>query len=235
MRQKLFAFGVGIVLGALLVSGTVGAVNSITGSRLTLPFLNIIGSGTAAAPSLSLGETDTGLHLSGADTLGLTADGTLIANVYGGSGAAGAGLYLPSDTGRVVFGVSSDTKIERSAANTLTTGIWASLKPTQTIAGTGAITTCKGHTILVTSAGTATLPAATTIGQACSVVSTTAAVVSVDPASTSDTVILNGTALTAGNKATSDGTDEAALYCENTVANTWRCRTTFGIFVDGGA
>lgn len=117
-----------------------------------------------------------------------------------------------------------------------TPGIVNGLVPVQTINGTGAITACAGHSIVVTSAGTVTLPDSATVGQRCTILSTTAAVVSVDVASASFTMVLNGTALTAGNKATSDGTDETELTCEMQVANTWRCKTSspVGAHVDGG-
>ncbi len=148
-----------------------------------------------------------------------------------------AGAVISWDGGDVVITPSTNT-LTLSGASTgyvFSTGPVSSLVPLETIAGTGSITSCMGHTILVTAAGTATLPAGTTLGQRCTVVSTTAAIVSIDVASASDTMILNGMALTAGFKATSDGTDEATLYCENNATNVWRCRTIHGLHSDGGA
>ncbi|MFH2071930.1 MAG: hypothetical protein ABIJ75_03655 [Actinomycetota bacterium] len=232
------------ILGRLanLPSGTVIAYDSsdvtITHSANTLTLAGgvlVLPSGTAAAPPLGVGQADAGLHSPGANRLAFGTAGTG-GGLLDGTGVAvkSTGLigFLDSDT---LASGSVDSSFTRSAAGHITTGTFSSLRPVQTIAGTGAITACKGHTVNVTAAGTATLPSGATVGQNCSVVSTTAAVVSIDVASGSDTMILNGTALTAGYKATSDGTDEATLYCEVSVANTWRCRTTLGIHTDGGA
>lgn len=213
----------------LTLSPSSSGIASLNKGKLIIP------AGTSGAPSLAVSETDVGLYNGGTDTLSVAANNVNVVNFYGGSGAVGPGLYLPSDTGIIAFGATYDATIQRNAANSLTTGIFANLKPVQNIAGTGSITTCAGHIVNVTAAGTATLPAGTTVGQNCSIVSTTAAVVSVDVASASDTMILDGTALTAGYKATSDGSDEWTLYCTTSVANTWRCRTVLGVSVDGGA
>ena len=164
--------------------------------------------------------------------LTLTGGDITVPNLY--VGAAGK---IDFGSGDVTVTVSTNT-LTLSGASTgyvFSTGPVSSLVPLETIAGTGSITSCMGHTILVTAAGTATLPAGTTLGQRCTVVSTTAAIVSTDVASASDTMILNGTPLTAGFKATSDGTDEATLYCENNATNVWRCRTIHGLHSDGGA
>jgi hypothetical protein len=103
--------------------------------------------------------------------------------------------------------------------------------------GAGADTTesVRNGYIRVTAAATRTLPAGTIVGQTVNYVSTTAAVVSVDVASGSDYIILNGTALAAGFKATSDGTVGAMLTCVNDVANYWRCQAVQGVWSDGGA
>jgi hypothetical protein len=103
-------------------------------------------------------------------------------------------------------------------------------------AGTASLTAAEvtNTFVRVTATGTETLPAATTLGQAVTVVSTTAAVVSVDVASVSDYIILDGTTLTAGNKATSDGTTNATLSCINEITNYWRCYSIAGAWTDGG-
>jgi hypothetical protein len=102
-------------------------------------------------------------------------------------------------------------------------------------AGAFAVGTVNNSLYRITAAGTTVLPPGTTVGQTVTVVSTTAAVVSVDVDSGSDYIILNGVALAAGNKATSDGTIGAMLSCINEVANYWRCQAGQSVWSDGGS
>lgn len=118
----------------------------------------------------------------------------------------------------------------RGTPNPLAFRVWV-----QTLAGAGTVTLCEGHLIRVTAAGTVVLPAGAAVGQSCAVVATAANVVSVDVASVADTMTLNGTALAAGNRATSDGTAGAELACVADLANSWRCRAVLATWVDGGA
>ncbi len=150
-----------------------------------------------------------------------------------------AGAVISWDIGDVTITPSTDT-LTFSGASTgyvFNTGPTSTLIPYQAINGTGTITSCMGHVIRVTAAGTVTLPAATTLGQNCRVVSTTAAVISVDPASSSDAITMdqNAAAWAGGNKATSDGTIRAQIYCHNPTANSWMCNSILGVFSDGGA
>jgi hypothetical protein len=168
-------------------------------------------------------------------TAGTTPNTTgLIATITSGSTVtvddtglvAGAAAPSGGTSGQIVAG--SGTLVIGSPVSTLL--------PYQAIAGTGAITACAGHVIRVTATGTVTLPAATTLGQNCLIVSTTAAVISVDPASAADAITLDqSAALAGGNKATSDGTIRAQLFCHNPVANSWTCNTVMGVWSDGGA
>jgi hypothetical protein len=110
--------------------------------------------------------------------------------------------------------------------------------PTKTItvsgSGSDAASALQNSFIRITSAGTRTLPAAVP-GLAATYRSTTAAVFSLDPASTSDYIILNGNTLAGGNKITSDGTIGATvtLVCE--IVNYWVAYPNLGVFSDGGA
>lgn len=219
------SFLVGVLAGLVAVC----LVGWSAGGGLDYSWLTTLPSGTAAAPSVGIRASNTGLYSSAANTLDLTINGTQ-AHQW-----TSAGYGIKSDSATLYLGTAFDATIARAAAGSMTTDIWASLRPTQTIAGTGSITACKGHFILVSSAGTATLPAGTTVGQACTITSTTAAAVSVDVASASDTMILNGVALTAGNKASNDSSDESELYCLTRAANTWQCRSILGVWSDGGA
>jgi hypothetical protein len=50
-----------------------------------------------------------------------------------------------------------------------------------------------------------------------------------------DVIVLNGTALTAGYKATTDGTINAEVYVECRVAGKYHIISIIGLAVDGGA
>lgn len=151
--------------------------------------------------------------LKGPDATGAGPTGGATLNLQGGA-PAGAGAYGPV----------------RVINSTLSARIGI-----QTLAGAGTVTLCEGHLVRVTAAGVVVLPSAATTGQHCAVVSTAANVVSVDVASVADTMTLNGTALAAGNRATSDGTAGAELACVADLANSWRCRAVLATWVDGGA
>ncbi len=88
--------------------------------------------------------------------------------------------------------------------------------------------------IQVTGAGTISLPTAAA-GYAALIVSTTAAAVSVDVKTGTDVIILDGTALAAGNKASSNASDEATLYVCCFAAGTYRAYSVQGVWSDGGA
>jgi len=91
-----------------------------------------------------------------------------------------------------------------------------------------------GQTHVVTGAYTLSLPTAA-IGYNARFFASTAAAYSIDVVTGTDIIVLNGTALTAGYKATSDGTIAAAIYCECIVAGKYICTATQGLFIDGGA
>jgi hypothetical protein len=92
-----------------------------------------------------------------------------------------------------------------------------------------------GQTALVTGAYIASLPTAV-IGRNVEVMATTATVFSVDVVTGTDVIYLNGTALAAGNKATSDGTIRASIRCKCVVTGYYECKSTgVGLFIDGGA
>lgn len=92
----------------------------------------------------------------------------------------------------------------------------------------------KGQTHVVTGAYTLSLPTAVVGYHACFMAST-AAVFSIDVVTGTDVLVLNGNALTAGNKATSDGAIYSECYVECNVAGKYIITSTQGIFVDGGA
>lgn len=87
---------------------------------------------------------------------------------------------------------------------------------------------------LVTGAYVLSLPTAA-VGYHGRFQATTAAVFSLDLTTGTDVIVLNGTALAAGNKATSDGTiyNEMEVVCR--VAGTYIVRSLQGLAIDGGA
>lgn len=152
--------------------------------------------------------------------------------------------YLPS--GGVIDFNAADVTITHSA-NTLTfagasAGYVFNGGPTLTLASvvtkstTGNVSAAEmSRTLIqVTGAATISLPTAAP-GYEALIVSTTAAAVSVDVVTGTDVIILDGTALTAGNKITSDSSDEASVYVCATAAGVYRAYTVQGVWVDGGA
>lgn len=90
-----------------------------------------------------------------------------------------------------------------------------------------------GQAHVVTGAYTLSLPTAA-LGLNARFFASTAAAYSIDLVTGTDIIVLNGTALTAGYKATSDGTIDAAIYCECIVTGKYICTATQGLFIDGG-
>jgi hypothetical protein len=93
------------------ITGNVGSFTTITGGTVTLTS-GVFASGTAAAPSVSIGTTDNGLYSPGADQVAVATNGTgrlfvdASGNVQIGSSFAG-------------FGNGSGVEIERSTTSTL--------------------------------------------------------------------------------------------------------------------
>lgn len=105
-----------------------------------------------------------------------------------------------------------------------------------TQSATGNITEAqmKGQTHVVTGAYTLSLPTAV-VGYRARFIASTAAAFSIDVVTGTDVIVLNGTALTAGNKATTDGTINAEVYVECRVAGKYHIISIIGLAVDGGA
>lgn len=91
----------------------------------------------------------------------------------------------------------------------------------------------KGQTHLVTGAYTVSLPTAA-VGYKAKFRATTAAVYSLDVVTGTDVIRLNGTALTAGYKVTSDGTINNTIECECSQAGYYDCNSLVGVATDGG-
>lgn len=108
--------------------------------------------------------------------------------------------------------------------------------PIITQGATGNVTAAqmKGQTHVVTGAYTLSLPTAV-VGYRATFYASTAAVFGIDVVTGTDGIILNGTALTAGYKAVSDGTINAECYVECRVTGKYTLTAVQGIFVDGGA
>lgn len=111
------------------------------------------------------------------------------------------------------------------------------VKPTVTSHGASeSITaaTMYGNMHLVTGAYTLTFPALV-VGMSGRIRATTAAVYSLDLTTGTDIIILNGTALTAGYKATSNGeiNNQMAFRCD--ISGYIVVNSDFGLAIDGGA
>lgn len=105
-----------------------------------------------------------------------------------------------------------------------------------TDSATGNVTPAQmqGQTHVITGAYTLSLPTAA-VGYNATFMASTAAVFSIDVVTGTDVIVLNGNALTAGNKITSDGTIYAECYVECNLAGKYIITTLQGIFIDGGA
>ncbi|MFA5322913.1 MAG: hypothetical protein WC373_09595, partial [Smithella sp.] len=105
-----------------------------------------------------------------------------------------------------------------------------------TDSATGNVTAAqmKGQTHVITGAYTLSLPTAV-VGYKAKFKASTATVYSIDVVTGSDVIILNGTALSAGNKATSDGSIYNEVLVECRVAGKYDVQSQLGLMVDGGA
>jgi hypothetical protein len=92
---------------------------------------------------------------------------------------------------------------------------------------------CYGHFHTVTGAYAVTLPTAVA-GMHLTFHATTAAVYSVNPADT-DVITLSGTALTAGNRITTDGSAGCQIELISISNGTWTTRHMNCVVIDGGA
>ncbi len=92
----------------------------------------------------------------------------------------------------------------------------------------------RGQTHRVTGAYTLSLPTAAG-GLKGRFIATTAAVMALDLVTGTNIIILNGTALAAGNKVVTDGTINATLYVESDADGYYRVNSIIGVASDGGA
>ena len=143
---------------------------------------------------------------------------------------------VSSDSAAITGGTIDGTTIGATtpAAGTFTD--LAGTVPVITDSATGNVTAAqmKGQTHVVTGAYTLSLPTAV-VGYRGRFVASTAAVFSIDVVTGTNVIILNGTALTAGYKATTDGTINAEVYVECRVAGKYHIISIIGLAVDGGA
>jgi len=105
-----------------------------------------------------------------------------------------------------------------------------------TDSATGNVTAAQmeGQTHVVTGAYVLSLPTAV-VGYRAKFKASTAAVYSLDVVTGTDVIVLNGTLLAAGNKATSDGTQYNEMVVECRVAGTYDIASWMGVAIDGGA
>ncbi len=99
--------------------------------------------------------------------------------------------------------------------------------------GNIATTALRGQVGKITGAYTLSLPTAT-VNYHGSFFASTAAVFSIDVLTATDITILDGVALAAGHKVTSDGTLGATVFIECTEAGYYRATSILGVFADGG-
>lgn len=92
----------------------------------------------------------------------------------------------------------------------------------------------KGQIHVVTGAYTISIPTIA-IGHQADFIASTAAVMCVDVTTGTDILILNGTALTAGNKACTDGSINAQFRLKCPIAGKCTINSIVGLAVDGGA
>jgi hypothetical protein len=91
----------------------------------------------------------------------------------------------------------------------------------------------KGQTHVVTGAYTLSLPTAV-VGYHAVFIASTAAIFSIDVASGTDVLVLNGESLTAGNGVISDGSIYAECYVECRITGKYTLMGIRGLFIDAG-
>lgn len=181
--------------------------------------------------------------------------------LFAGGSVADAG-YLLKGTGHFVYGFDfSGSLIDTAdirghegeiifndpngtwgfgAANLTTTGTIEGETEIITIAEDTVLTVaqCRNTFILVTGAHTVTMPDVSgftgSVGGACSIMATTAAIFKVDVYGT-DLMSLYGTNLHDGDKAASPGTKGARIIMVNTTSTGWEALRAEGNFTDDGA
>jgi len=206
------------------------ALAGLTSAANAIPYFT--GSGTAGVISSSadmvslLGSAD---YATARTNLGLGTLATQNAdaiNATGGNvtGLTNLGASNATLTNLTVSGVANVTGSLTANVTIITDSATANVTAAQMM----------GQTHVVTGAYTLSLPTAA-LGYNARFFASTAAAYSIDVVTGTDIIVLNGTALTAGYKATSDGTIDAAIYCECIVAGKYICTATQGLFIDGGA
>jgi hypothetical protein len=105
-----------------------------------------------------------------------------------------------------------------------------------TDSATGNVTAAQmeGQTHVITGAYTLSLPTAA-VGYNAKFKASTAAAYSLDVQTGTDVIILNGVALSAGNKATSDSTIYNEVLVECRIAGKYDIQSQLGLITDGGA
>lgn len=139
-------------------------------------------------------------------------------------------------TGRSILYFKTDGLLYTKSAGGNETKVGDATATIVTDSATGNITAAnmQGQTHVVTGAYTLSLPTAA-IGYRGNFMASTAAVFSLDVVTGTDIIVLNGTALTAGNKVSTDGTINAELYVECRVAGKYHINSIVGLAIDGGA
>ena len=120
------------------------------------------------------------------------------------------------------------------AAGTFTDLLGNTVVITDSATGNVTAAQMKNQTHVITGAYVLSLPTAA-VGYKAKFKASTAAVYSLDVVTGTDIIILNGVALTAGNKATSDGTIYNEMVVECRVAGKYDIASWMGLAVDGGA
>lgn len=146
---------------------------------------------------------------------------------------------LTSDATPTFAGINKVTITAPATSATLTVIDGTTFSNAVTVTTQGATAdvaaaTMYGNTHIVTGAYTLSLPTAA-VGYKAKFKASTAAAFSLDLKTGTDVIQLNGTALAAGNKATTDGTENATLQVECNEAGIYEVNSIIGLAVDGGA
>lgn len=215
----------GTIDGAV-IGGTTPAAGTFTSVTT-----DTISEKTAAA-----GVTIDGITLKDGGALDITG-GTNTFNVTNGTAsldvAAGATVNVDANlTVEAISVVNQDLSSDASP----TFAVVNALKQVTTYSANGnvATTAMDGGFSVITGAYELELPTAV-VGYDQTFYASTAAVYSLDLQTGTDVIVLNGTALTAGNKATSDGTIYNTLRVRCFVAGKYIINSLIGLAIDGGA
>ena len=221
--------GTSVAVGDMIicsVDGTAAGTQAAVGANWNIIQTNLsnpvsVAEGGTGAATLADGGILVG---AAAGPVEVVAPGALTEMLVGGGAGANPVWTTATGTGSPVRATSPDIVTPTTT------------KPIITHTGNDAVSAAqmKGQLHIVNGAYTPTLPTAA-VGYEAWFTAQTAVAFSLDPATGTDVIYLNGAALAAGNKITSDATIRATVRVRCLIVGFYEITAEQGLFIDGGA